>query len=219
MTSRRLSVIVPLMQRMVIALSLGLLAVACDDDRGSGGDDDAGPPASDAGSFSGPRAVLAWQMRCAEEPCPATTPPARTIDAYHGQAGHQVSCDLTIEGDQRRLALTALAAGSAYGLEVRGGQIGLEGGRLLGSLCQMRVYDEDDATILAPCGSNLPTADRPCQLQRVDIRDVDGVPTLLAELRCEGAAVEGSPTALRDVTAPASSAGYAMLQFTGCEGL
>lgn len=195
--------------------TLAMLVASC------GGDEvgtDAGGPEVDAGALVGPSATLSWQVRCVSGRCPAEEPPARTIDAQNGQDGHEVACDLTLEGEDRRLDLTARHS-DGYGIEVRGARVGPMGGRLLGSLCQIRVFEPTDTTVFEPCGSNLPTADRACQLQRVDIRDVDGVPTLEAELRCASAESEGDPLALRDVTSTTSTSGYAQLTFTGCEGL
>lgn len=197
------------------AASLAAVALgACD---GGGGGSDAGD-GDDAGAAAGPYARLAWRMRCVEGRCPEPPSPERAIDAVDGVGGAEVRCDLTIEGDARRLVLTARDADGA-GIEVRGAQIGLEGGRLMGSLCMMRVFEPDDATVFGTCSSNVPSADRPCQIQRVDIRDVDGVPTLTGELRCASVQVEGDSTRLRDVTSPTSSTEHAQFTFTGCEGL
>ena len=171
----------------------------------------------DAGGEAAVHASLAWRMRCASADCPLEDPPARTIDHFNGQDGHEILCDLQFNGETRRMDLTARSA-SGYGIEVRGAQIGPEGGRLMGSFCQIRVFDPDDVTILTSCSSSNPTADTACQINRVDIRDVDGVPTLLAELRCAGAPEEGRPSELRDVTSATASEG-AQLTFTGCAGL
>ncbi|HJL17916.1 MAG TPA: hypothetical protein RMH99_19785 [Sandaracinaceae bacterium LLY-WYZ-13_1] len=203
------------MRAAIPALALLCTLAACDGDDGG---EDGGMAGEDAAVPSGPRAVLSWRMRCASGRCPAEEPPARSIDAVNGQDGHEVFCDLTLEGDERRLRLTARDR-EGNGIEVRGARVGPEGGRLLGSLCQIRVYETADVDVFGPCGSNNPTADRPCQLQRVDIREVDGVPTLTGELRCEEVPAEGDDTRLRDVTSPTSAAGHAELTFTGCLGL
>jgi hypothetical protein len=205
----------PVMRTLSLGAAVAaLLLGACDGEPGG----DAGTGADDAGAAAGPRAVLSWRMRCASGRCPAEEPPARTIDAVDGQDGHEVACDLTREGDERRLSLTARDP-EGNGIEVRGGRTGVEGGRLIGSFCQMRVFETADVDVFGACSSNNPAADRPCQLQRVDIRDVDGIPTFTAELRCEGVPAEGDDTRLRDVTSPTSTSGYAELTFTGCEGL
>ena len=179
--------------------------------------EDAGPT-EDAGP-SGPRATLSWVMRCNEGRCPPEEPPVRTIDAHDGEDGHVIGCDLTETGTgTRRFDLTA-RLGERYGIEVRGASTGLMGGRLEGSLCRLTVLEEADVRLLAACGSSAPTADRPCQFQRIDIRDEAGVPTLFAELRCVAAPEERDPSDLRDITSPTAALGYAELVFTGCDGL
>jgi len=191
-----------------------LLLVACG---GGGADTDGGGGGVDAGGPAAVHASLSWRMRCASADCPFEDPPARTINHFNGQDGHEIICDLAFNGETRRMDLTARSA-SGYGFEVRGATIGPEGGRLMGSLCQIRVFDPDDVNILTSCSSSNPTADTACQISRIDIRDVDGVPTLLAQLRCAGAPEEGRPAELRDVTS-ATASEAAELVFTGCAGL
>lgn len=203
----------------------GLILLACNVLAGCGGDDgsDAGSRDGAApvdGSFSGPHAVLSWRVRCVSGRCPTPETPIRSIDAFDTQAGHIVNCDMSFnpERTERRFDITA-SLGTQYGIEVRGAKVGPMGGRLIGSLCQIRIFESADETVFAMCGSNLPTVDRQCQFQRVDIADVAGVPTVTAELRCESAGAELDPLRLRDVTAPMSETGYAELTLTGCVGL
>lgn len=199
------------------ALVVALLFSGCDATVGTddgGGGTDAGP------GLTGPHVTIGWQMRCVEGVCPPADPPARSLDHTHGQDGAEVLCDLQFDGTTRRMDLTVRSQmGAGYGIEVRGAQVALMGGALMGSYCQMRVFEPDDVDLLAPCGSNNPTMDRACQITRVDIRDIDAVPTLLGQFRCESAAEERSPTHLRDVTSPTSASGNGMFTFTGCAGL
>ncbi|MFK7989630.1 MAG: hypothetical protein AB8I08_26670 [Sandaracinaceae bacterium] len=200
--------------RIALATLLVVSLTSCGDDRGG---EDAGT-GSDGATPSGPSATLSWQMRCDTEPCPEPPSPARTLDATDGEAGHTVDCDLTIEGEDRRMNLTA-RLGDQYGIEVRGARIGLEGGRLIGSLCQIRVFEEADLTVFEPCQASHPSPDRACQFQRIDIRDIEGVPTLTGEFRCVGAQSEMSETRVRDVSSPDAAGGNVEFAFRGCAGL
>lgn len=202
--------------RWRLGLSLALLLAACD---GGGGGSDGGGGGTDAGGGPTVAHVTAdWQMRCTTGDCPFEDPPARALDHDNGQDGAQVLCDLQFNGTTRRMDLTARSA-EGWGFEVRGATIGPEGGRLMGSLCQIRVYEPGDVDLLTMCTSSNPSAGSACQLSRIDIRDVDGVPTLLAELRCVDAPAEARPSDVRDVTSSTSTSGNAMLAFRGCAGL
>jgi len=199
-----------------IGLALALSLAACDG--GGGGADGGGGGGADAGGSGAAHATLSWRMRCTTPAdCPFEDPPARTIDHDDGQDGHEVLCDVQFNGSTRRMDLTARSP-DGYGIEVRGATIGAEGGRLMGSLCQMRVFEPDDVDLLTMCTSSNPSAGSACQISRIDIRDVDGVPALLAELRCVDAPQEGG-SELRDVTPAMATSGSAELMFTGCAGL
>lgn len=198
--------------RLLSALTVSLL-IAC----GGGGSLDGG--GDDAGFVpTAPHASMSWQMRCTEGTCPPADPPARTIDHDNGQDGFEVVCDLFPEGTGRRMDLTARSP-EGYGFEVRGAQIGLEGGQLMGSLCQMRVFEPDDVNVLGMCGRSLPSDGTPCQIQRIDLRDVGGVMTLFGEVLCERVTEEGDPSDLRNMTSATMTNGYASFEFTGCVGI
>ena len=139
----------PMIRRLGLA---ALLLTACD---GGGGGSDGGSPGVDAGGVAVAHASLSWQMRCTTGDCPFEDPPARSIDHDQGQDGHDIRCDLQFDGTSRRLDLTARSP-EGYGIEVRGGTIGLEGGRLMGSLCQIRVYEPGDVDLLTMCTSSNP---------------------------------------------------------------
>lgn len=189
---------------------------ACD---GSGGDRDGGAAGADAGGLAAAHARLSWRMRCTSATdCPFEDPPARSIDHDNGEDGHEVICDVQFNGETRRMDLTARAP-DGYGIEVRGATIGPEGGRLMGSLCQIRVFEPDDVDLLTMCTSSNPSEGSACQLQRIDIRDVDGVPSLIAELRCLDAPEEGRPMTMRDITPAMATSGSTEIVFTGCAGL
>lgn len=199
-------------------LIVSLLLAGCDGETDPG--DDAGPGVDAGNPLAGPHVVIGWRMRCVEGVCPPEDPPARNLDHVHGQDGAEVRCDLQFDGTTRRMDLTVRsAAGVGWGFEVRGARIAEDGRRLMGSFCQMRVFEPDDVDLLTQCSGNRPTGDTACQISRVDIRNVDGVPTLLGEIRCESAPAEASPSQLRDVTSPTSTSGNAAFTFTGCAGL
>lgn len=196
-------------------LPAALFVTACDGgggaDGGAGVDAGGGPPVA--------HATVSWRMRCTSGDCPFEDPPARMLDHDHGQDGAQVLCDVTqVDGSTRRMDLTVRSA-EGFGFEVRGATIGLEGGRLMGSLCQIRVFEPGDVDLLTMCTSSGPSAGSACQITRIDIRDVDGVPSLLAELRCVDAPAEARPSDVRDVTSASSTSGNAELAFRGCAGL
>jgi hypothetical protein len=191
-----------------------LLLLGCDG--GPTGGEDAGRDAMTGPAP--PHATISWRMRCGSGTCPTEEPPERIIDADDGEDGHTIACDLTFADGQRRFELTA-RRGNEYGIDVGGGAVASTGDRLMGSLCRMRVFEEADDTIYASCGSNLPTADVPCQFQRIDIEDGADGQALVAELRCVDAPIEDDLTNLRDVTSPSAPSGYAELRFTGCVGL
>jgi hypothetical protein len=202
--------------RRTIAACFCAILTACD---GSVAQMDAGPDAPDLPDP--PRANVSWRVHCGSGTCPAEDPPARTIDAANGEDGHEVSCDLTVDGSMRQMRFLA-RLGDRYGIEVRGAEIGLEGGRIMGSFCRMRIWEEDDVTLFGPCSSNLSTADIPCQIQQIDIRDDDtGGPTqvLFAQFRCVNVEAEGDKANLRNVSAATAEAGYGELELRGCEGL
>ena len=199
-------------------LLVAIVALAgCD---GPGETDDAGDGVDSGNPLAGPHLAMGWQMRCVEGTCPPADAPARMLDHDHGQDGVEVRCDLQFDGTTRRMDITVRdPAGTGHGFEIRGAQIAEDGGRLMGSFCQIRVFEPDDVDLLTQCSSNSPTADTACQISRIDIRDVLGVPTLLGELRCDGAPAEASRSQVRDVTSATSASGNAAFTFTGCAGL
>ncbi|MBX3274041.1 MAG: hypothetical protein KF729_27495 [Sandaracinaceae bacterium] len=201
------------MRWWLVALA-ALLVGGCD---GGGGGTDAGG-GHDAGGARAAHARASWRMRCASGECPAVETPARTIDHDHLQDGHEVRCDLPLEGATRRMDITARSP-DGYGFEVRGATIGADGGRIMGSLCQIRIFEPGDVDLLTTCTSSSPAPGTACQLSRIMIRSVDGVPTLSADLRCDDAPADGRPSELRDVTSPTSAGASAELAFTGCTGL
>ncbi|MEC7520396.1 MAG: hypothetical protein VYE22_11050 [Myxococcota bacterium] len=202
------------MRASLAALAALALLTACD-----GGDApaDSGLTRPDAGPPDAPRVRMAWRVRCNDGVCPPEEPPVRSVDAEDGQDGFEVACDVTLEGDERRMNLTVRSP-EGWGLEVRGAKMEPMGVRLVGSLCQIRIFEPDDVDLFTPCSSNPPTPERACQFQRLDISENEGFPSLTGELRCEAAPAERDATRLRDVTAPASS-GFAELVFQGCDGL
>ncbi|MEQ8891443.1 MAG: hypothetical protein RID93_27580, partial [Sandaracinaceae bacterium] len=148
---------------------------------------------------------------------PAEVPAVRRGDAEAGRDGFEVDCDVTLEGEERRMNLT-LRAPDGYGLEVRGAKMEPMGVRLVGSLCQIRIFEPADVDLFTPCASNPPTAERACQFQRLDISENEGFPSLTGELRCEAMPAERDATRLRDVTS-ATSSGFVEFVFQGCDGL
>lgn len=203
------------MMRARLGVAMALLLGACD---GGGGTDGGSPGVDAGGGVAVAHATAAWRMRCTTGDCPFEDPPARTIDHDHGQDGHEVRCDLQFDGTNRRMDLT-LRGPDGYGFEVRGATIGLEGGRLMGSLCQIRVFEPGDVDLLTMCTASSPSPGSACQISRIDINEVDLVPTLTAELRCNSAPSEARPSEVRDVTSATSTSGNGTFAFRGCAGL
>ncbi len=198
---------------------LALALAGCGDGGGGGDAATDGPQVMfrDSG-LTGPRAFVEWRMRCNSGDCPAMDPPARGIDAQHLMDGATVECDLTIEGTDRRMNLSAMSP-DGYGFRLAGARVPVTGGRIVDSFCEMRFFEPDDVDTIGPCTNNPPSPARPCQIQRVRIDDVDGVPTLTGEMRCETMQEVGDSRDLRDITSPTSASELATFTFTGCLGL
>lgn len=201
----------------VIALTLTCLP-AC------GGDDDGSSPtpSDDAGSTTdGPHARISWRVRCgaAGGACDADAP-ARSVDHADGEGGHTVACDVTPLGDGNRRFDVAIESAAGHALRVRGATIAMDGDRIVGSGCRLQIDEPEDFDLEGACSSNPPSADRPCQIQRIDLTtSATGAPALVAEIRCTAAPARGSSGVTRDVTAAEVATGYAELELTGCAGL
>lgn len=185
------------------------------------GDEDAAMPSGDDGGASaGPRARISWRVRCgaAGAACDADAP-VRAVDHADGEAGHTVACDLTPIGGGNRRFEASISGPEGFSLRIRSATIEMDGDRIVGSGCLVEVDEPTDADLEGECSSNPPSADRPCQFQRIDVRSSGGVPALRAELRCVAVPVRGSPGLTRDVTGAGAPAAYAELELTGCTGL
>ena len=157
------------------------------------GDDDASiAPGGDAGGMTGPRARVSWRVRCGAGggACEGDAP-ARAVDHTDGEAGHAVACDLTPLGDGNRRFEASIAGPDGYSLRIRSATIEMDGDRIVGSGCRVQIDEPADADLEGECGSNPPSADRPCQLQRIDVSSSGGVPRFgpsSAASRCRCAA-------------------------------
>lgn len=202
------------------ALALGALAlVGCGDGDGGGDASMDGPSVMlrDSG-LTGAHAFAEWRMRCNSGDCPAMDPPARGVDRTDLELGATVDCDLSMEGTDRRMNLTVMSE-DGYGWQLRGARTGVNGGRLLGTICEVRVFEPDDVDTIGTCSNNPPSPMTPCQFQRIDIDTVDGVPTLTGEFRCAEMQEMGDSSDLRDIASPTSPSEFASFTFTGCVGL
>lgn len=204
------------MSRSVLAAFALVLVLlpACGDD-GAGG-----VPGDDGGAAVGPRARVSWRVRCGAggAACEGDAP-VRAVDHADGEAGHTVSCDLTPLGDGNRRFEATVSGPEGYSLRIRGATIELDGDRIVGSGCRVQVDEPADADLEGACSSNPPSADRPCQIQRIDVSSAGGVPALTAELRCTAVPMRGSSGVTRDVTGADAPASFAELELTGCAGL
>ena len=172
---------------------------------------DAAPPRTAHGRLS-------WQVRCDAMPgCMGLA--ARSIDADDGEGGHRIACDVRELGDGTRRLAFSLADAAGHGLAVSGGIIPMDGGRLADAGCELTATEPDDFDLRGACGPNPPSEVTPCHVQRVDLDDSSGTPTLRAELRCVGLRGERSMGTERELTAVEAASAYAVLEMTGCEGL
>lgn len=176
-------------------------------------------PASDAAAPDAPgsptHATLSWRVRCdAMGGC--TPPPVRSIDHDDGAAGHAIWCDVTsFDGVNRILEFDAELAPGAYGVHVSGATFPLIGGRVAGDACVVDVIESADGALRGACGSNLPTVDTPCQIDRLML----DVGVLTFRLRCEDMPIVGAPGVLREVGPAATASGNIEVTVTGCRGL
>ncbi|UJR79194.1 hypothetical protein [Sandaracinus amylolyticus] len=199
------------MSRRVIGLLLSSLLLAC------GGDDDAVVPDDDAGVVTAtPHARIAWRVRCGGATGCTDDAPARIVDADDGEAGHSVECDVTPMADGNRRFVVTIGTPEGAAMRVRGATIAADGDRIIGSNCRLEVDEPDDFDLEGACSSNPPSADRPCQIQRIDITAERAV---TAEIRCTDVPAAGNPGVTRDVTDDDVVAAVAELELTGCAGL
>lgn len=176
------------------------------------------PVPSDGGGGDAPatpaHATASWRVRC-DDLGGCTPPPIRTIDGDHGAGGLVVTCDATsFDGVERFLELDVVMPGS-HGVHVSGATFPLAGGRVGGDSCTVDVDESADGALRGACGANTPTAEVPCQIQRLTI----DAGTLSFEIRCDGVEIVGAPGVTRELGPPESAAGFASIEVTGCRGL
>lgn len=198
-----------------LALSLAALAGGCGGEPGGG---DAG--ASDATVTGTPHARIAWRVRCAGGGACTEDPPSRSVDHDDGQDGFTIACDVTPTGTGDRRFTLEVDSHAGYALRVRSATIGLDGDRIVGTGCRLQIDEAADFPLEGGCTSNPPTADRPCQIQRLDVTTTaGGEPALTGEIRCVAVPARGTSGVTRDVTHPDATSGHAIFELTGCAGL
>ncbi|GAB4208695.1 MAG: hypothetical protein OHK0013_27410 [Sandaracinaceae bacterium] len=168
----------------------------------------------DTGPPSMARVRASWQVRCdALGDCAAN--PVRTLDATNGVDGARVECDVTMVGEERRFELR-LEQGTDFGIAVTGATTGPTGGRLGGSSCSVDVLESAEMLSLrGQCSANPPTPEIPCQIQRIMVDPTTR--TVSAELRCVGLGTIDGTGLVREVTGPASSSAFVVLELSGCD--
>ncbi|WP_157069396.1 hypothetical protein [Sandaracinus amylolyticus] len=199
------------MSRRVLVLLVSSLLFAC------GGDDDSVVPEDDAGVVTvTAHARIAWRVRCGGATGCTDDAPARVVDHDDAEAAHAVECDVTAMPDGNRRFDVTIATPDGAAMRVRGATIAADGDRIIGSSCRLEIDEPDDFDLEGACSSNPPSADRPCQIQRIDIT-AEGAVT--AEIRCADVPAAGNPGVTRDVTDDDVAAAVAELELTGCAGL
>jgi len=163
------------------------------------------PTAPDASVDRGPHAALQWRLRCETVGgCPTFVD--RSIDAFHGESDHSVSCNVEETATTRRLSFVA-QHGSGYGFVLNRALFPRPGGAPIGTGAALLVREPPE-NYLGVCGADAPSAEQQCQVTAQFTRDLDGHPSIEGEIFCVGApsTLGGPATPIREVTAPGESA-------------
>jgi len=167
----------------------------------------------DVGTTAVARVSAAWVVRCGElMDCDGN--PARRLEAADGQGGAIVQCAAPRVGAGRQLDLR-FEQPSDFGIVLSGAETSPTGGRVSGAGCVVEVLESAETLSLrGPCSANPPSADAPCQVQRVDIDET--ARTVSLELRCEGLGTGDGSGVVREITDPDTSAGFVEVQLSEC---
>lgn len=159
-------------------------------------------------------AALSYQIRCLDG-CEPRSPdePGHEIKAVDGEGGLSLDCRVRDVGGTPRVYFTSTYYGSSsnktFSFSVQGGNLA---GEESDGPCNVRLI-EDDNTYSGGCGSDFPTADRPCEITLyVEDKVVHGT------LFCNQIPNEGNMTSTRWLTLP-STREPATFEIYGCKDI
>ena len=168
----------------------------------------------DAGPISRASVIASWLVRC-DALMDCTPNPTRTLAVANGEGGALVECSAPLVGTDRELNVR-LEQPTEFGLALSGIVTSPTGGRVSGAACSVDVLESAEMLSLrGPCSANPPSADAPCQVQRVVIDEDTRAVSL--EVRCEGLGTIDGTGVVRELTDPDTAAGFVEISFTQCE--
>ncbi len=158
------------------------------------------------GSNDGPRATVAWHVRC-DISGGCINPESRSIDGQDGSGGRDVTCSMATQGEDLRLTWSVETSAGAF-LEIRDAVFSPGGGALTQNGCKVTV--EDDGNLYeGNCGATEPsdsckdddpatTCLEPCQV--FDLTQNGGV--VGGKLRCFDLPSRANALVTRELTGP-----------------
>lgn len=168
---------------------------------------------TDTGPVSTAHVRASWRVRC-DALMDCTGNEARTLDVDHGEGDAIVECDAPLVGSDRQLDVR-FEQPTEYGISIYGIVTSPTGGRVGGSACSVDVLESGEMLSLrGPCSANPPSADAPCQVQRVLIDEATREVSL--ELRCAGLGTVDGTGVEREVTDPDTAAGFVEITMSDC---
>lgn len=168
----------------------------------------------DGGPTSTASVTASWLVRCDALMDCAPNPP-RALTVTNGQGGALVECSAPLVGADRELSVR-FEQPTEYGVALSGIVTSPTGGRVSGAACSVDVLESAEMLSLrGPCSANPPSADAPCQVQRVVIDEDTRAVSL--EVRCEGLGTIDGTGVVRELTDPDTAAGFVEIAITDCQ--
>ncbi len=192
-----------------VSICVGLAASGCG---GNLGTSDASVR-TDTGPASIAHVTASWRVRC-DALMDCTGNPTRTLDVDNGEGGALVECDAPLVGADRQLDVR-FEMPTEFGVAISGVLTSPTGGRVSGAACSVDVLESAEMISLrGPCSANPPSADAPCQVQRVSIDEATRDVSL--EVRCAGLGTIDGTGLERELTDPDTAAGFVEITLSDC---
>lgn len=156
---------------------------------------------------------LSYQVRCLDCRPAAPDESAHRIKAVEGEGGLALSCQVTQDGDTRRISFSSSfqGAGGNDKYVLRVDRADLDGSS--NDPCLVHI-EESGNTYEGACGSDDPSEDRPC---KVELSVEDGV--VKGSLHCASIENLGSATDIRYLVSPLTRDTAAPFMIYGCKSL
>jgi hypothetical protein len=168
----------------------------------------------DTGPSSTASVTASWLVRC-DALMDCTPNPVRMLAVTNGVGGALVECSAPLVGADREISVR-FEQPTEFGLALSGIVTSPTGGRVSGAACSVDVLESAEMLSLrGPCSANPPSADAPCQVQRVVIDEDTRAVSL--EVRCEGLGTIDGTGVERELTDPDTAAGFVEIAITQCE--